>query len=207
MTKNFGSNNFHPFNAFFQAVNISICIGNTEIFNNLMEHGANIHATSWSMSRKPGLFPVAMANAVNNHKFITKLCQLGLDTSSLFFCPFENEEHPSFEQIMEEKGKECVPFCLFIARRAKTADWLMPYLAKFTNHKIRLCSKLRSELSEKSKAQITELQQTIPKLKHLARLSVINATREDFQHETIWDALPALDSDLRDYLRFSDIQW
>jgi len=46
----------------------------------------------------------------------------------------------------------------------------MPYLAKFTNYKVKVCSKVSELLSDDAKKEIENLRKTIPSLKHQARL-------------------------------------
>ena len=78
----------------------------------------------------------------------------------------------SYDELMETKGKETVPFCIFIGRQknATMGDWLIPYLAKFSNYKVALCSKFTANIAIQSQIQVDMLAKAVPTLKHLARL-------------------------------------
>ena len=68
-------------------------------------------------------------SALTDHRFISRLCQMGLDADQLMYCPY-GEEHPTYDRVRESGGE--IPFCYHLDRqRNKTmADWLLPYLAK-----------------------------------------------------------------------------
>ena len=57
-------------------------IGNPAMFDDLLEHGADIHEVHQAFTGYD--FPVTMASTIGNHRFVTKLCQLGMDTSICF---------------------------------------------------------------------------------------------------------------------------
>ena len=61
-------------------------MGNPPMFDDLLEHGADIHEIDQNFTGYE--FPVTMASTINNHRFVTKLCKLGIDTSICFriFC-------------------------------------------------------------------------------------------------------------------------
>ena len=64
------------------------------MFDELLLHGSNIHTITHDF----GTFPATMASALSDYRFITKLCQLGLDVSKLFECPYGNH-HPPYEEL------------------------------------------------------------------------------------------------------------
>ena len=147
-----------------RALNITILVGNVDVFDQLIEHGADIHAVPDEYA-----FPAAMACALTDYRFVTRLCQLGLDASVFFECPYGDGEHPPEVQVVGEKP---LPWCYLIEkqRNKQIADWLMPYIAKFTNYKVRLCSKLSVLVSDEARSQLFLAQNTMPTLKHQARL-------------------------------------
>ena len=49
-------------------------------------------------------------------------------------------------------------------------NWLMPYLAKFTNYKFQMCSKLEELTGVNGMFRIDLLRNSVPSLKHQARL-------------------------------------
>jgi len=69
-----------------------------------------------------------------------------------------------------------MPWCCYLAyykanqRTSNVADWLIPYLAKYTDYRFKLCSKLREILSEKSRREIDSIHRQIPSLRHIARV-------------------------------------
>lgn len=153
------------------AINIPISMWNFDIFDTLLAHGADIHGIDPVI----GAFPATIATALSNHRFITRLCQLGLDTSVLFHCPYQNDQHPLYSELKSQKINTS-PWCCYIANYTITqktvniVNWLMPYLAKFTNHHVKLCSHLSSIMSPEARFEMVSIQKTIPTLKHLARL-------------------------------------
>lgn len=151
-----------------KVINLPILMGNFDIFNSLLDHGGDIH----EVNNDVGMFPTTMASGLSDHRFIKKLCQLGLDISVLFQCPYGENAHPTYEEAMQTEGEKCIPWCLYISKskNKQMGDWLMPYLAKFTNYKFKLCSQLTATLSGNAQFQIELLQNSIPTLKHQTRL-------------------------------------
>ena len=65
------------------------------------------------------------------------------------------------------------PFCdaLQCAPNKTMADWIVPYVAKFTNPRnIHLCSQITSLMSGQTQFQIDIMKKNIPTLLHLSRL-------------------------------------
>ena len=187
------------------AVNIPICKGNMEIFEMLLDHGADIH----EVCPEVGLYPAAMASALTDYRFITKLCQLGLDTSTLFSCPYGSGDHPEFDELKASRGKRPIPWCYHLARQRNTmmGNWLMPYLAKFTYPTFQLCAQMNQILSEEAKSELARIKNTHPTLKNLARLKVKKLLGRELQYSLVWRKLPRIPPKIKNLIRSEDIKW
>ena len=63
-----------------KCITVAVGISNFDIFDMLLLHGADIHEVNVNV----GDFPTTFASALSDHRFITRLLEMGLDADYFF---------------------------------------------------------------------------------------------------------------------------
>ena len=96
------------------------------------------------------LFPALAEASLSATQFFEKIFHLGFNAESLFYCSFGEKEHFLGHPNSYDRRK-CFCLCLAGHPNKSTADWLIPFAARFVNpSKIKLCSKIRSLMKPES---------------------------------------------------------
>lgn len=87
-------------------------------------------------------------------------------------CAYGQNKHPSYSELMATEGKIGVPWCIFLGkqRNQKMGEWLMPYLAKFSDYRFKICSEIQRLSCEEGFEELMTLKKSVPTLVHLSRL-------------------------------------
>ena len=145
------------------------------------------------------MFPALAETSLWATQFFEKIFHLGFNAEFLFHCPFGEEEHPNPYQ-----GRKCFCLCLAGHPNKSTADWLIPFAARFVNpSRIKLCSKIRSLMKTESIEKVTQLKKSI-NLKHFSRLEVRSKLNGRIGSNENMKIFPV---QIRKLLKCEDITW
>ncbi|CBY07918.1 unnamed protein product [Oikopleura dioica] len=150
-----------------KCITVAVGISNFDIFDMLLLHGADIHEVNVNV----GDFPTTFASALSDHRFITRLLQMGLDADYFFKCPFGEKEHPSYEDLVRARTQP-IPWCVKMQNIKNTSmpSWLVPYIFKFSGRN-----------------NINKMKQKPAPLKHLTRNAFVKACRPKLQEQMLRD--------------------
>ena len=148
-------------------------------------------------------FPALAETSLGATQFFEKIFHLGFNAESLFYCPFGEKEHVLEHRTLYD-GRKCFCLCLAGHPNKSTADWLIPFAARFVNpSKIKLCSKIRSLMKPESIEKAMQLKNKM-NLKHFSRLEVRNKINGRIANNEKTKAIPI---QIRKLIKCKDITW
>ncbi|XP_044240878.3 ankyrin repeat and SOCS box protein 14 isoform X2 [Ursus arctos] len=151
---------------------IALRMGNYELINLLLRHGANVN---YFCRVNPLHFPSALQYTLKDEVMLRMLLNYGYDTERCFDCPHGNKVHPcyTFEGWTPTVIKDTM-FCEVI-----TLSWLQHLSGKVVRvmldyvDQVRICSKLKAVLQKQGLWSEIHFILTNPRpLRHLCRLKI-----------------------------------
>ncbi|XP_061583000.1 dynein axonemal heavy chain 12-like isoform X2 [Cololabis saira] len=187
-----------------KCLQVALRLGNYELINLLLRHGANVNYYSRINTTH---FPSALQYALKDEVVLRMLCNYGYDVGRCFDCPYGNGSHTpeDYEGWTNTVIKDTM-FCEVI-----TVSWLkhlsghvIRTLLDYVDH-VTLCSKLKATLMEQKEwPDICSLQENARCLKHLCRLRIRRCLGRLRLRSPVFMSFVPLPERLKNYLRYRE---
>ncbi|KAL4617915.1 ankyrin repeat and SOCS box protein 14 [Arapaima gigas] len=187
-----------------KCLQVALRLGNYELINMLLRHGANVNYYSRINTTH---FPSALQYALKDEVMLRMLLNYGYDVQRCFDCPYGNGSHVphGYEGWTASVIKDTM-FCEVI-----TVYWLrdisgrvVRILLDYVDH-VKFCSKLKAVLVEQKQwPDICQIQQNPRRLKHLCRLKIRDCLGKLRLRAPVFMNFLPLPNCLKDYVQYRE---
>ncbi|KAM4721107.1 ankyrin repeat and SOCS box protein 14 isoform 2-T2 [Rhinophrynus dorsalis] len=194
----------HPNQDPVNCLQVALRLGNYELVNLLLRHGANVN---YVCKVNPLHFPSALQYALKDEVMLRMLMNYGYNTYKCFDCPIGNNKHPTWgiEGWTSTVIKDTM-FCEVI-----TLTWLkhlsgnvVRVMLDYVDH-VQFCSKLKDVLVQhKLWPEINYISTNPRSLKHLCRLKIRKCMGRLHLRCPVFMSFLPLPNRLKDYILYKE---
>ncbi|XP_078065724.1 dynein axonemal heavy chain 12 isoform X2 [Mustelus asterias] len=183
---------------------LSLRLGNYELMNLLLRHGANVN---YYCRVNTTHFPSALQYALNDEVMLRMLFSYGYDIHRCFDCPHENKIHPTFSSegwtpsvIKDNMFCEVITLNWLKHLSGKVVRVMLDYVAH-----VHFCSKLKATLEQQTEwPEIRHIMKNPCSLKHLCRLKIRKCMGRMRLRCPVFMTFLSLPKRLKEYIRFRE---